>query len=90
MGQLLGIQERLPRRFPEAIFARMATAMLFAAPSRGPVPFVLWVNPQPVPMKHCDWKCSMSFTITPESIWQRMHRKSGSYYVCPCMGHFIG
>ena len=62
---------------------------LFARASRGPVPFVLWVDPEPVPMKHRDCHCSMSFTITPESTWQRMRRKSGSYFVCPCMGHFI-
>jgi len=62
---------------------------LFARSSRGPVPFVLWVDPLPVPMKHRDCHCSMSFTITPESVWERMRRKSGSYFVCPCMGRFI-
>ena len=62
---------------------------LFSGPSLGPVPFVLWVEPEPIPAKHRDCRCSVSFTITRESVWQRMRRKSGSYFVCPCMGHFI-
>jgi hypothetical protein len=62
---------------------------LFSGPSLGPVPFVLWVEAEPVRMKHRDCNCSLAFAVTPESAWQRMHRKSGSYYVCPCMGHFI-
>jgi hypothetical protein len=62
---------------------------VITGPSLGPVPFVLWVHPQPVAMRHRDCKCSMSFTITSESVWQRMRRKSGSFFVCPCMGHFI-
>lgn len=62
---------------------------LFTGPSLGPVPFAVWVDAEPIRMKHRDCKCSVSFTLTPESVWQRMRRKTGSYVVCPCMGHFV-
>lgn len=62
---------------------------LFAGPSLGPVPFALWVEPEPIRMKHRDCTCRVAFAVTPESALQRMGRKTHSYVVCPCMGHFI-
>lgn len=62
---------------------------LFSGPSRGPVPFALWVKPEPIRMKHRDCNCTVAFTVTRESAWQRMGRNSRSYVVCPCMGHFV-
>jgi hypothetical protein len=61
---------------------------LFSGPSLGPVPFVMWVHPEPIRMKHRDCNCNVAFAVTSESVRERMRRKSGSYFVCPCMGYF--
>src|SRR6185437_5161401 len=57
---------------------------LFTGPSRGPVPFALWVEPEPIRMKHRDCTCRIAFAVTAESARQRMGRNSTSYVVCPC------
>jgi hypothetical protein len=62
---------------------------VLSGPSRGPVPFALWVEPEPIRMKHHDCSCRIAFAVTPESAQQRMGRISKGYVVCPCMGHFI-
>jgi hypothetical protein len=56
----------------------------------GPLPFSVWVNPEPVQVRRLDCGCQMVFDLVPESALQRSHgRRRYGLAVCSCMGNFI-